>query len=149
MAASLVLLVEPGLKDLEGREQKTRQRLLFSYKFSCDSATAPDIFTSGVYYFVVNVDKPIPTQIQLFAQLTVDPVTGQVTASFVNADRNPDKTRCTPACDAATTCQTPLAAPSCATTWATPLTKRALSVPTCTRAPSRLPRPSAPGRRLW
>lgn len=113
LAASLVLLVEPGLKDLEGREQKTRQRLLFSYKFSCDSATAPDIFTSGVYYFVVNVDKPIPTQIQLFAQLTVDPVTGQVTASFVNADRNPDKTRCTPACDAATTCQTLPGPPMC------------------------------------
>lgn len=106
LAASLVLLVEPGLKDDAGKEQKTRERLLFSYKFSCDSATAPDIFQSGVYFFVVNVEKPIPTQIQLFAQLDVDAVTGQVTASFVNADRNPDKTRCSPACDASTTCQT-------------------------------------------
>lgn len=105
LAASLVLLVEPGLKDDEGREQKTRQRLLFSYKFSCDTAMASALFQNGVYFFVVQVEKPIPTQIQLFATLESD-AAGEVKASFVNADRNPDGTRCTPACDATTACQT-------------------------------------------
>lgn len=112
LAASLVLLVEPGLKDDEGREQLTRQRLLFSYKFSCDSAMASSVFQTGVYYFVVNVDKPIPTQIQLFATLEAD-AAGEVKASFVNADRNPDGTRCTPACDAKTVCQTLPGPPMC------------------------------------
>ncbi|MFO0613745.1 MAG: hypothetical protein U0414_14220 [Polyangiaceae bacterium] len=112
LAASLVLLVEPHLKDDAGRETMTRQRLLFSYKFSCESATASTLFQSGVYFMVVNVDKPIPTQIQLYAQLTADEM-GQVRASFVNADRNPDKARCTPACDESTTCQTLPGPPMC------------------------------------
>lgn len=103
---SLAVLVEPGLRDAEGNETATRERLPFGYSFGCDDAGPTDAFQSGVYFFLVDVEQPVPTQIQLYADIRVDPATGLVRAQFTNADRNPDPSRCSPACDASEACRT-------------------------------------------
>lgn len=103
---SLAVLIEPGLKDDAGADWAVRQRLVFGYKLACDESTAgTDKFPSGAYYFLVDVEKPIETQIQLFADIVVDPSTGRFTAQFTNADRNPDPGRCSPACSETEACR--------------------------------------------
>ncbi|HTJ85566.1 MAG TPA: hypothetical protein VL400_27805, partial [Polyangiaceae bacterium] len=103
---SLAVLIEPGLSDDEGREQKTRERLVFAYRLDCTAAGAPTDFPNGTYFFIANVVKPIDTQIQLLGVLEVDPETGQFNGQFTNADRNPDDSRCSPPCDETTACRT-------------------------------------------
>jgi len=103
---SLAVLIEPGLKDDEGREQKTRERLVFAYRLDCTASGAPTDFPSGVYFLIANVTKPIETQIQLLGAVEVDPETGQFIGQFTNADRNPDDSRCSPPCDDTTACRT-------------------------------------------
>jgi hypothetical protein len=102
---SLAVLVEPGLSDDAGHVSRIRRRLIFSYKFDCGSAAATTAFPSGVYFFVVNVEQPIETQIQLWADIEVDTTTGNVVAEFTNADRNPDPNRCSPACSSTEACR--------------------------------------------
>jgi hypothetical protein len=113
LAEKLVLLVEPGLADARGRTQKTREPILFGYKFSCKNAGASTLLPpSGIYFFIVNVDKPLATQIRLFADLEVNQSSGEVSASFADAVRNPDPNRCNPPCKATEACQT-LPTPAC------------------------------------
>lgn len=102
---SLAVLVEPGLSDDLKHTSKIRQRFGFSYKFDCGDASATSAFPSGVYFFVVNVEKPIQTQIQLYADVRVDEATGAFVAEFTNADRNPDPNRCSPACSSTDACR--------------------------------------------
>jgi hypothetical protein len=102
---SLAVLVEPGLSDAEGNATEVRQRLLFGYEFSCDDAGATDAFPSGVYFILLDVETPIATQVQLWADIDVDPGTGAFIGQFTNADRNPDPGRCSPACDASSACR--------------------------------------------
>jgi hypothetical protein len=95
----LVLQVEPGLDDPDGTSAdgtidatdatKTRQRIPFGYKFSCQAGASSAIFREGAYFFVVDVDVPLPTQLQLWVYFTVDTETGVVTGQFTNADRIP------------------------------------------------------------
>jgi hypothetical protein len=102
---SLAVLIEPGLADLERREQKNRLRLLFSYKIGCDTATPTTLFPSGYYIIFANVDEPIMTQIQLWGRIEVDASTGTLVGQFTNADRNPDPNRCSPPCASTEACR--------------------------------------------
>jgi len=87
----LAVLIEPGLKDEAGNEWKVRQIHKFGFEFSCqgDEATAPSAFPTGFYFFQVEVDKPISTQILLWADIRVDAETGDFVGQFTNADRDP------------------------------------------------------------
>ncbi len=105
IGATLALVLEPGLKDLEGNPQEQQQVLLFTYRLSCDDSGGTDKFPSGVYYFLANVEEPLPTQVQLWGNIIVDPASGKFLGQFTNADRNPDPTRCSPACDASEACR--------------------------------------------
>lgn len=103
---SLAVLIEPGLKDLAGNDWAVRQRLVFGYRLACDESTGgTDKFPSGAYFFLVDVEKPIETQIQLFAQIEVDATTGRFVGQFTNADRNLDPSRCSPACESTEACR--------------------------------------------
>jgi hypothetical protein len=106
---SLAVLIEPGLSDEAGNSWEVRQRLVFAYTvvLACESGQGSStVFPSGAYFFVADIVKPIGVQIQLFAQIEVDPETGRFVGQFTNADRNPDDTRCSPACGEADVCQT-------------------------------------------
>ncbi len=105
---SLAVLIEPGLEDEAGNSWEVRQRLVFAYTvvLACEAGQgAPTVFPSGAYFMIANIEKPIGTQIQLFAQLEVDPETGSFVGQFTNADRLPGSS-CSPACGEADSCQT-------------------------------------------
>lgn len=93
VAEKLVLLLEPGLSDTMGHEYIARERIPFSYKVDLNCSPSAD-FPSGAYFFVADVTAPIGVQVQLLAYIEVDAATGNLTGSFVNADRNPDASRC-------------------------------------------------------
>ncbi len=96
---SLAVVIEAGLTDVDGNDWAVRQVLPFGYALSCDgSSGGTDKFPSGAYFFVVDVEKPIQVQIQLWAQIEVDAATGKFVGQFTNADRNPDGSRCDPPC---------------------------------------------------
>lgn len=106
VGARMVLLIEPGLADDDGREVKNRQRHEFGFEFSCTPSVIPEWMEDGVYFFLADVELPIDTQIQLFAYLDIDHDTGAVFGQFTNADRIPDEGRCDPKCDASEACRT-------------------------------------------
>jgi len=85
----LAIIIEPGLRDLAGNEWKTRQVLVFGFEFACSDGQPSATFPSGVYFFVVQVDEPLATQIKLFGNLTVDNEYGIYVGQFTNADRDP------------------------------------------------------------
>lgn len=104
---SLAVLVEPGLADAEGNTWEVRQRLVFGYSLACaEGQGAPTTFPSGYYFFLADIEQPLPIQLQLLAYLDVDPATGGFVGQFTNADRNRDGSRCSPACGAEDACQT-------------------------------------------
>lgn len=115
IAEKLALLVEPDLSDAEGlRKTIARERTPFTYTVKLNCAPSAD-FVTGAYYFVGDVTQPIGTQVQLWAWFDVNPDTGEFVASFVNADRNPDASRCTPFglnCDSTQACRT-IPEPAC------------------------------------
>jgi len=103
---SLAIVIEAGLKDLEGNDWAVRQVIPFGYQLSCDGSTGgTDKFPSGAYFFLVDVEVPIPVQIQLWGLIDVDPATGSFVGQFTNADRNPDGERCSPACPETEACR--------------------------------------------
>jgi hypothetical protein len=95
VAAKLALLIEPGLKQAGGKglELKTRVRVPFAYDFKC-SGKGTKVMKSGAYFLLLNVEKPIGTQIQLFGWLDIDAASGQIRGQFTNADRLMDVNRC-------------------------------------------------------
>ena len=106
LGPSLAVVIEPGLADDEGHSWDVRQRLVFGYGLSCDGTNAgTDKFPSGAYFFIANVEKPIPVQIQFWGRIYVDPETGLFRGQFTNADRHPDPNRCDPPCDATEACR--------------------------------------------
>ncbi|MGH7295502.1 MAG: hypothetical protein ACRELB_11240 [Polyangiaceae bacterium] len=110
----LAVLVEPGLKDAAHDPTGTtavRKRLLFSYSFSC-TGTGTQL-PSGAYFFLLDVEEPIGTQIKIFADLDVDAASGRFVGQFTLAQRNPDPARCTPACTLGDVCQTLPGPPAC------------------------------------
>lgn len=102
----LAVLVEPGLTSTAGESTAVRKRLLFAYAINCAGGTGSMAFASGVYFFLLEVEQPIGTQIRLFSSIAVDPKTGIFRAQFTRAGRLPDPNRCTPACADGNVCQT-------------------------------------------
>lgn len=107
----LVLLVEGGLRSPTGSVSRYRVRVPFSYVVSCAAAGASSTFPTGTYFLLLEVDKPIGTQIQLLAYLDVDRTTGALTAQFTNADRSTTQTCPTP-CASTDVCRL-LPSPAC------------------------------------
>jgi hypothetical protein len=101
----LVLLVDPGLRSQSGRERHYRTRLPFSYEVKCAPIARPTRFQSGVYFLLLQVEKPIGTQIQLFGAIDVDSATGAFVGQFTKARRNPDGKRCPTPCDSDDACR--------------------------------------------
>lgn len=95
VAEKLVLLLEPGLSDTAGHKYIVRDRMPFTYKVNLTCVPSAD-FHSGAYFFLADVTKPIGVQVQLLANIEVNPMTGELVGNFVNADRNRDVSRCTP-----------------------------------------------------
>jgi hypothetical protein len=111
------VLIEPGLSDDAGHAWQARQQLKFGYDFSCGAAgeAKPSQFPSGKFFFVVDVDAPIGTQIQLWADVRVNAQTGEFVGQFTNGDRDQalDCTEYGLDCDATEVCRT-LPEPACA-----------------------------------
>lgn len=108
----LAILIEGGLADLEGNDTGVRTRLTFAYPVQGGDGTTQ--LTSGVYFFLFNIEKPIGVQIQIMADLRVDSETGDVLAQFTSADRNMDPDRCPTPCKATEACRL-LPEPACVT----------------------------------
>ncbi len=107
----LALVIEEGLADLAGNVTTTRKRLLFGYSFvlACDKPST--IFPTGKYFLLADIEKPLQTQVQLWAAFYVDPVTGRVRGQATNADR--DKTQvCPMSCKSSEVCRL-LPEPAC------------------------------------
>ncbi|MEO8877317.1 MAG: hypothetical protein ABI461_17110 [Polyangiaceae bacterium] len=111
----LALLIEPGLSDV-GHEDTAvttvRKRLLFAYSFSC-SGTGTTILTSGPYFFLLDVENPVGTQVKVFGNLNVDSASGKFVAQFTFAQRLTDPNRCSPACENGNVCKTLPGPPAC------------------------------------
>jgi hypothetical protein len=105
VGGSLVVLVEPGIADATGAVTKVRRRIVFGYASELTCNAPATVVGSGVYFFLVSVQDPIAVQIQLFGSVVVDPATGHLSGEFTKAKRNPDVTRCSPACPTGDVCQ--------------------------------------------
>jgi hypothetical protein len=97
----LALVIESGLRDLNGNRTNVRNVILFSYEFKCADSKPSTLLTTGPYFFLLQIEKPLSAQVQLFSWLDVDPKTGQFSGQFTSADRNLNLSCPTP-CDAAT-----------------------------------------------
>ncbi len=107
VGAKWAVIVEAGLADEQGNRWEVRQHLVFGYELQCAQGSGTDKFPSGTYFWLVQVDTPVPTQIQIWAAIEVDPVTGKFVGQFTNADRHPDLD-CTPydlACKSSEVCR--------------------------------------------
>jgi len=109
----LAVLIEPGLSDAahdSTAQTAVRKRLLFSYAFNCEGS-GTKLVTSGAYFFLLDVQEPLGTQIKVLADLDVDSATGRFVGQFTFASRKTDPTRCSPACTMGDVCET-IPAPS-------------------------------------
>ncbi|MFO0567820.1 MAG: hypothetical protein U0263_19325 [Polyangiaceae bacterium] len=100
-----LLLIEPGLEDLDGHQTVPRIRKPFTYELQGGGST---LLPTGYYYFILNVEY-LATQIQVFTYMEVDPVTGAWRASFTNANRL-EKLNKRPECPASCPTDTPVCA---------------------------------------
>lgn len=102
----LTVLVEPGLANTtNGLTLNVRRRLPFALDFKC-SNKGSNIAKSGPYFFLLNVETPLALQVQLYAWLEIDPITGAFVGQFSNADRLPNAGKCPAACAGDEVCQT-------------------------------------------
>jgi hypothetical protein len=104
----LAILIEPGLWDAghdATAQTAVRRRLLFSYAFSCEGS-GTKLVTSGAYFFLLDVQEPLGTQIKVLADLDVDSATGKFVGQFTFASRKTDPARCSPACTMGNVCET-------------------------------------------
>ncbi len=111
---ALVLIVEPGLKDVTyAVPTVARRKIVFGYQLnltcSAPSAVMP---AHGDYFILIDVQTPVGTQVKLFATIDVD-ATGKFTALFSGATRNADPNRCSPACPTTDACRTLPGPPAC------------------------------------
>jgi hypothetical protein len=109
-----VLVVEPGLSDQAGTVTNAPRQLIFGYASNLHCDMPVSVFQPGKYFFLVAVDEPIAVQIQLFGAIDLDPATGRTKGKFTKAKRNPDPSRCHPACPSTDACQL-LPTPMCVT----------------------------------
>lgn len=84
----LALVVEAGLATRDGVKTTVRKRILFSYDFKCGGTKGTKVVPSGAYFAILDIEQPVPVQIQLWGRMEVDAATGNVRAQFTNADRN-------------------------------------------------------------
>jgi hypothetical protein len=99
----LVLIVEPGLKSKDGStELHFRAKLPFSYAVACTGG--PTRLASGKYFMFLTVEDPLPVQLQVYGELTVDAKTGAVSGKFTSAQRRTDQT-CATACEGVKLCR--------------------------------------------
>jgi hypothetical protein len=108
----LAVLIESGLADLNGNDTGVRTRLTFAYPVVAGGGTSQ--LTSGVYFFLFDIEKPIGVQIQILADMRIDGETGDVLAQFTSADRNKDPDRCPMPCKETEACRL-LPEPACVT----------------------------------
>jgi hypothetical protein len=111
----LAVLVEAGLSDATHDDTgitAVRKRLLFTYTFKCKGTGATRL-PSGAYFFLLNVEQPVGTQIKILADLEVDAATGKLVGQFTLASRIGDPSRCSPPCTAGNVCQTLPGPPAC------------------------------------
>jgi hypothetical protein len=102
---ALVVLVLPGLTStVSGTVLHYRERIPFSYAVTC-AESKPTRLTSGDYFFLLQVNKPLGVELKAFAALDVDPKTGAFVGQFTAALRNSDPTRCSPACTGGLVCE--------------------------------------------
>ncbi|MDI1475728.1 hypothetical protein [Polyangium sp. y55x31] len=100
----LALVIDEGLSDVEGHVTTTRKRLLFGYTFKLDCDKPSQVFPTGKYFLLADIEKPLQTQVQLWASFYVDPATGRVRGQATNADR--DKTQvCPMSCKSTEVCR--------------------------------------------
>jgi hypothetical protein len=115
IAATLAVLVSPGLSDQAGTVTHAQRCLSFGYQATLSCNAAAKVVTSGTYFLLVSVTNPVPVQIKLFGAIDVDDTTGALKGAFTEAHRNPDPTRCTPACSTTDACRTLPGPPACVT----------------------------------
>ncbi|HEY1959206.1 MAG TPA: hypothetical protein VGH28_26510 [Polyangiaceae bacterium] len=111
---ALVLIVEPGLKDATYEVPTVaRRKIVFSYQLNL-SCNAPSTVmpAHASYFMLIDVQKPVGTQVKLFATIDVSD-TGEFDAHFSSATRDPDPNRCTPACATTDACRTLPGPPAC------------------------------------
>jgi hypothetical protein len=102
---SLVLLIQPGLASTtNGAVLHYRERIPFSYPVACGGVHGTQ-FKSGAYFFLLQVDKPIGVELKVFAAIDVNAASGAFYGQFTAAVRNPDPTRCDPACTNGLVCE--------------------------------------------
>ena len=116
VGAKWAVIIEPGLSDEEGNSWAVRQHLVFGYELKCESGSGTEKFPTGTYFWLVQVDTPVPTQIQLWSAIEVDVETGKFIGQFTNADRNLDLdcSKYGLSCKATQVCRT-LPEPECVT----------------------------------
>lgn len=112
VGSKLVLIVQPGLAGVDGRTVNIAQQVPFSYAFQCAGGKGTALLKSGTYFFLLQVETPITTQIQLWASLDIDPKTGLFVGQFTKAKRNPAPNRCPSPCDSTEVCRL-LPSPTC------------------------------------
>jgi hypothetical protein len=112
IGSKLAVIVEKGLKDLNGNVTKTRKRLTFGYSFKLECNAPSAVFDSGYYFMLADITQPLKVQVQLWAYFEIDPVTGAVRGQCTNADRNPDPNRCPTPCKSTEVCRL-LPEPAC------------------------------------
>lgn len=115
IAATLAVLVAPGLSDAAGTVTHVQRCLSFGYQatLTCDAPAM--VLASGTYFVLVSVTDPVPVQIKLFGALEIDDTTGKLKGAFTEAKRNPAPDRCSPACNSTTACATLPGPPACVT----------------------------------
>ncbi len=111
VGTKLALVVEPGLKSTHGEDTRVRHRVLFGYDFSCKNGKGTKLVPNGVYFALLEVEKPVGAQVQLYGDLQIDPATGLFRGQFTNADRNTHQ-MCPASCSSSQVCRL-LPAPAC------------------------------------
>ncbi|MBK8217445.1 MAG: hypothetical protein IPK71_27275 [Myxococcales bacterium] len=100
----LAIVVEPGLATKDGVATTVRKRILFSYDFKCSGTSGTKVVPNGSYFALLDIEQPVPVQIQLWGRMEIDATNGNVRAQFTNADRNP-ALKCPTECAAEKACR--------------------------------------------
>ncbi|MFO0643765.1 MAG: hypothetical protein U0183_31350 [Polyangiaceae bacterium] len=100
----LAIVVEAGLATKDRVATTVRKRILFSYDFKCSGTSGTKVVPNGSYFALLDIEQPVPVQIQLWGRMEIDATNGNVRAQFTNADRNP-ALKCPTECAAEKTCR--------------------------------------------
>lgn len=85
IAVPYLVVVEPGLEDLDGNTSLVRQRLEFTYRAFLPGPTS---LPTGPYFFLFDIaPPPLQQQLRLFAWLNVDPDAGTWEGLFTDGNR--------------------------------------------------------------